>query len=466
MTAMGDTTAEDTTDGAALGREARKQTPRRSHGDWKPAADRLDPVALLGEQDATREPSLVPIRHGRMGVSAFSFYRGAAAIMAADLAGSPSTGITVQLCGDAHLMNFGLYRSPDRRLVFDVNDFDETLPGPWEWDVKRLAASVIVAARDRGFSSDEGRAAAGACARRYREAMAVFAGEGSLDVWYERLDVDRLLVQIDEVDRGIYAKRAQRVVAKAQGRGSEQALEKLATLTDAGYRIVSDPPGVVRLEELAEELDAATIGKAVDVVFQSYRESVSDELHVLLDRYEVADTARKIVGVGSVGTRCYIGLLLGREHGDPLFLQLKEASASVLERWLPASEYRHHGRRVVEGQRLMQAASDIFLGWSDALVEDRHYYWRQLRDGKGSVDPARMTPRSLVFYATTCAWTLARAHARSGSPIAIAAYLGKGAVFDDAITEFACRYADQNHLDYEAHRQAIADGRVEARTGI
>ncbi len=401
-----------------------------------------------------------------MAVSAFSFYRGAAAVMAADLAATPSTGITVQVCGDAHLMNFGIYLSPDRRLVFDVNDFDETLPGPWEWDVKRLAASVVVAARDRGFSVDQARTAVGACARRYREAMASFAGEGALDVWYERLDVDRLLAQIQAADQGSAAKRAERVVAKAQGRTSEQALEKLAAMTDTGYRIVSDPPGVVRLDELAEELDAGTIAQGVDAVFENYRESISDELHVLLDRYEIADTARKIVGVGSVGTRCYIGLLIGRDHGDPLFLQVKEASASVLERWLPASVYSNPGRRVVEGQRLMQAASDIFLGWSDALVEGRHYYWRQLRDGKGSVDPEQMTPKSLQFYAATCAWTLARAHARSGSPGAIAAYLGKGSVFDDAITEFASRYADQNELDFAAHQQAIADGRIEARTGI
>jgi uncharacterized protein (DUF2252 family) len=350
--------------------------------------------------------------------------------------------------------------------VFDVNDFDETLPGPWEWDVKRLAASVVVAARDRGFSVDQARTAVGTCARRYREAMATFAGEGSLDVWYERLDVDRLLAQIQAADQGAAAKRAERAVAKAQGRTSEQALEKLAVMTDAGYRIVSDPPGVVRLEELTDELDATTIASGVQAVFENYRESISDELHVLLDRYEITDTARKIVGVGSVGTRCYIGLMLGRDHGDPLFLQVKEAGPSVLERWLPASVYSNPGRRVVEGQRLMQAASDIFLGWSEALVEGRHYYWRQLRDGKGSVDPERMTPKSLEFYAATCAWTLARAHARSGSPGAIAAYLGKGAVFDDAITEFACRYADQNELDYQAHRQAIADGRVEARTGI
>jgi uncharacterized protein (DUF2252 family) len=464
----------------AQGEEARNRTPVASHTGWAPAAGRPDPVGLLEEQDATREPDLVPVRHGRMLVSPFTFYRGAAKIMAADLDGTPVAGLHVQLCGDAHLSNFGLFASPERRLLFDVNDFDETLPGPFEWDVKRMAASFTIAGRNNGFAKADTRAVTRASVRAYREAMASFAAMGTMEIWYAHLDEDELMKGVRSAAAGAskskkqakVAKRAeksaQKVTGKARTRDSLQALSKLCELVDGQYRIVSQPPIVVPARDLAATygFSAEEAERALQEQFRAYRATLRDDQRQLLERFELVDVARKVVGVGSVGTRAFIGLLQGRDQHDPLFLQVKEATASVLEGPLPKSRYRQHGERVVYGQRMMQAASDIYLGWTKGADDNRHYYWRQLRDMKGSVDVELMVPFGLNFYAGICGWTLARAHARSGDPIAIAAYLGQDDQFDRSITDFSELYADQNELDYQAFANAIRSGRLEAVEGV
>jgi uncharacterized protein (DUF2252 family) len=465
----------------AQGKEAGNRTPPSSHAGWVPAADRPDPVGLLQEQNVTREPDLVPVRHGRMLVSPFTFYRGAAKIMAADLDSTPTAGLHVQLCGDAHLSNFGAFGSPERRLLFDLNDFDETLPGPFEYDVKRLAASFTIAARNNGFGKADTKAATLASVAAYREAMASFAAMGTLEIWYAHLAEDEFLnaigsaaAEASKVSKKA-AKTAKRVAkdvrkgaAKARTRDSLQALSKLGEQVDGQYRIVSQPPIVVPARELDATygVSAATIEGAVRQQYRAYRATLRDDQRRLLERFQMVDMARKVVGVGSVGTRAYIVLLQGRDQHDPLFLQVKEATASVLEGHLPKSRYRQHGERVVCGQRMMQAASDIFLGWTRGQVDtDRHYYWRQLRDMKGSAEVESMLPGALGFYARTCGWTLARAHARSGDPIAIAAYLGEDDQFDRSMVDFAQRYADQNELDYKAFADAIRSGRLEALEG-
>jgi uncharacterized protein (DUF2252 family) len=460
----------------ARGKEARNQTPPSSHTGWMPASDRPDPVALLEDQNRTREPDLVPVRHGRMLVSPFSFYRGTAKIMAADLDGTPAAGLQVQLCGDAHLSNFGLFASPERRLLFDLNDFDETLPGPFEYDVKRLAASFTIAARNNGFGKADTRAVTTAAVTAYREAMAGFATMGTLDIWYAHLDEDELLRGVRSAaaasktnkkgaKKGAKAaRRAEKAVAKAHTRHSLQALSKLGELVDGQYRIVSQPPIIVPARDLE-----ATYGIPPDKMerllreqFRAYRATLRDDQRQLLERFQMVDMARKVVGVGSVGTRAFIVLLQGRDQQDPLFLQVKEATASVLEDHLPKSRYRQHGERVVYGQRMMQAASDIFLGWTKGADVNRHYYWRQLRDMKGSAEVEAMAPMGLNFYAGICGWTLARAHARSGDPVAIAEYLGEDDQFDRSITDFAQRYADQNDVDYQVFTAAVRSGRLEA----
>jgi uncharacterized protein (DUF2252 family) len=460
----------------ARGKEARNQTPPSSHTGWMPASDRPDPVALLEDQNRTREPDLVPVRHGRMLVSPFSFYRGTAKIMAADLDGTPAAGLQVQLCGDAHLSNFGLFASPERRLLFDLNDFDETLPGPFEYDVKRLAASFTIAARNNGFGKADTRAVTTAAVTAYREAMAGFATMGTLDIWYAHLDEDELLRGVRSAaaasktnkkgaKKGAKAaRRAEKAVAKAHTRHSLQALSKLGELVDGQYRIVSQPPIIVPARDLE-----ATYGIPPDKMerllheqFRAYRATLRDDQRQLLERFRFVDMARKVVGVGSVGTRAFIVLLQGRDQQDPLFLQVKEATASVLEDHLPKSRYRQHGERVVYGQRMMQAASDIFLGWTKGADVNRHYYWRQLRDMKGSAEVEAMAPMGLNFYAGICGWTLARAHARSGDPVAIAEYLGEDDQFDRSITDFAQRYADQNDVDYQVFTAAVRSGRLEA----
>jgi uncharacterized protein (DUF2252 family) len=461
-----------------LGKEARNRIPPSSHAGWVPVTDRPDPVALLEEQDATREPDLVPVRHGRMLVSPFTFYRGAAKIMAADLNGTPSAGLQVQLCGDAHLSNFGAFASPERRLLFDLNDFDETLPGPFEYDVKRMAASFTIAARNNGFTKADTKAATLASVAGYREAMAGFATMSTMEVWYAHLDEDELLKGIRAAakargkNQAKAGKRAEKVgertLAKAHTRDSLQALSKLGELVDGKYRIVSQPPIVVPARELEATygLSADEIERVIREQFRAYRATLRDDQRQLLERFQVVDVARKVVGVGSVGTRAFIVLLQGRDQDDPLFLQVKEATASVLEDRLPKSRYKQHGERVVQGQRMLQAASDIFLGWTKGMDVNRHYYWRQLRDMKGSAEVEAMVPVGLTFYAGICGWTLARAHARSGDPVAMAAYLGKRDRFDQAISDFAERYADQNEQDYQAFAKAAGSGRLQALEGV
>lgn len=445
----------------ADGKKRRKAVPRSSHGDWSPAADRPDPVDVITSQDANRIQPLVPIRHRRMAESSFTFYRGAAKIMAGDLASTPSSGLTAQLCGDAHLANFGSYASPDRRQVFDVNDFDESLPGPWEWDLKRLATSFVLAGRDNGFVMSAIRSVTTQSLASYREAMSRYATQRTLDVWYAQATLDQIIAAAPKKK---HRQRISRTADKARSRGSLKALSKLAESVDGKYQIKSQPPLLLPLRDLPASMKPDRLREHVTGGLQSYRNSLSDNRRILLDRFQIVDIALKVVGVGSVGTRCMIVLFEGRDHDDPLFLQIKEAESSILEDHLPKSQYEKHGERVVRGQRLMQASSDIFLGWD--TVPDRHqYYWRQFHDMKGSADVAAMGARALRNYAALCGVTLAHAHARSADTIAIAGYLGSGDKFDNAVTEFAFTYADQNDRDYAAFITAIDNGRIEAADG-
>ncbi len=452
------------------GKAARAEVPRESHAQWEPPADRPDPVDLLASQGASRVPDLVPVRYGRMMETPFTYYRGAALPMASDLARTPATGMIVQACGDAHLSNFGLFGSPERKLVFDVNDFDETLPAPWEWDVKRLAASLEVAARDNGFSDKDRRKIVVASAQRYRQVMRQLAGESNLNVWYTQVDMDEFRARFDGLLKQTQRKALDKGLAKARTRDSMQELGKLTQLEDGQPRIIPDPPVIVPLRDLLGDLAGAIdIEKELKDLVAKYRRTLQADRRVLLEQYEFADMARKVVGVGSVGTRCWIVLMLGRDENDPLFLQVKEAEESVLARFAGSSRYDNQGERVVNGQRLMQAASDIFLGWQRATGLDgqgRDFYIRQLRDWKFSVDIAAMVPRGLRLYGELCGLTLARAHARSGDEIAIAAYMGGSGAFDNAIGDFAAAYADQNERDFEAFTAAIASGRLVAERGV
>jgi uncharacterized protein (DUF2252 family) len=461
----------DPADRAARGKAARTQVPRDTHAVFDPPPDRPDPVGLLEEQARSRVPELIPVRWGRMMVSPFSYYRGAALPMASDLAMTPVSGLAVQACGDAHLSNFGLFGSAERRLVFDVNDFDETLPGPWEWDVKRLAASLEVAGRDNGFPAEPRREAVLAAVSRYRQAMREFATMTNLDVWYASADVNELRAQYDAELRARQRKLLDKGLAKARTRDSMQELAKLTRTVDGRPRIISDPPLVVPVDEMIrDETERATFEAALVRLIARYQRTLETDRRHLLQQYEFCDMARKVVGVGSVGTRCWIVLMLGRDDADPLFLQVKEAEASVLSRFVGASKYANQGQRVVAGQRLMQASSDIFLGWqhveAGADGQARDYYIRQLRDWKFSIDIESLRPTGLQMYGGLCGWTLARAHARSGDRIAIAAYLGNSDVFDRAIAKFAAAYADQNERDYEALVDAAKSGRITAEHGV
>jgi uncharacterized protein (DUF2252 family) len=453
----------------SAGKAARRRAPRSIQSRWEPGPDRPDPVEILEEQDRNRVPELIAIRHGRMLVSPFTFYRGAAGIMAADLGVTPRSGLDVQLCGDAHLSNFGVFAAPDRRLIFDINDFDETHPGPFEWDVKRLAASFTVAGRDRGFKKRDGREVVTTAVRAYREEMRRLAAARSIDVWYERVDLDVLEQYRSQVSRKV-ARNFDKAKAKAESKNSLRALTKLTRMEDGELRIISDPPLIVPIEELVpkRKLKAVQTG-LVDLVDQ-YRGTLSPDIRNLADRYRFVDVAHKVVGVGSVGTRCWIVLMLGSDSSDPLFLQVKEAGPSVLAPFASGGRYKHQGRRVVEGQRLTQAASDIFLGWLTAEEgidgRRRDFYVRQLWDGKGSAEIETMTPYTMGLYAKLCGATLARAHARSGDPIAIASYLGGGDKFDRAMGDFGEAYADQNERDYEAFSAAVESGRLEARADV
>jgi uncharacterized protein (DUF2252 family) len=454
---------------AAAGKAAREKVPRSSHGEWKPPARRRDPVEVLEDQAKSRVQELVPIRYGRMLASAFTFFRGAAAIMAMDLANTPESGLRVQACGDAHLSNFGAFAAPDRRLVVDVNDFDETVPGPWEWDLKRLAASFAIAGRDRDFTPDETRSAVLSTARSYREAMREFAAMRNLDVWYARLDVEGLLADLAKVADPKRMKVARKNVAKAHKKNSLKAFDRLVHEVDGEPRIISDPPLLVPARELVSEDQRQALEERILEMLGRYRESLKGDRRHLFDGYRFVEMARKVVGVGSVGTRAWVLLMMGRDGQDPLFLQAKEAEASVLEPYVGESEFENHGERVVEGQWLMQASSDILLGWLPGLGFDgqqRDFYVRQLWDGKRSVDIDTLPPEGLAIYGRVCGWTLARAHARSGDRIAIGAYLGKGESFDRAIAEFSERYADQNELDYGALADAARSGRIQAETDL
>jgi uncharacterized protein (DUF2252 family) len=454
----------------ARGKDARTQVPRESHAVFDPAADRPDPLALLQEQDASRLPDLVPVRYGRMATSPFAFFRGAALVMASDLSATPASGLCVQACGDAHLSNFGIFGSPERRLVFDVNDFDETLPGPWEWDVKRLAASLEVAARGRGFAGKDRRKIVIGAVARYRLAMREFAGQPNLAVWYARADMDELRAQFDAQLKKRQRTAVGKGMAKARTRDSMQDLAKLTRIVDGRPRIISDPPLIVPADELVpRQTDRkALLSKLADLLAR-YRRTLQCDRRFLFEQFEFADMARKVVGVGSVGTRCWIVLMFGRDGSDPLFLQVKEAAPSVLSRFVGASKYANQGQRVVAGQQLMQASSDIFLGWQRVPGLDgqsRDYYVRQLRDWKLSVDPDAMVPAGMRMYGALCGWTLARAHACSGDRIAIASYLGASDVFDAAIADFASAYADQNERDYAALTAAIESERISAEPGL
>jgi uncharacterized protein (DUF2252 family) len=453
----------------ARGKAARASVPRSRHAAFEPAADRPDPVDLLESQAATRVPELVPVRYGRMLASPFAFLRGGALVMASDLAGTPVSGIDAQLCGDAHLSNFGLFASPDRRLVFDLNDFDETLPGPWEWDVKRLAASIAVAGRMNGLSGAQRADVLRDAIGTYRSSMRTFAGMKNLEVFYARLDADDALDRLgDRVSQEI-RKRFRKVLARAQTSDSVKALSKLTETVNGEPRIRSNPPLVQTLEELVPEDEVEAYRAGLHGLLRQYRTTLSRDRREALEGFRIVDFARRVGGVGSVGARAWIVLMLGRDAQDPLFLQFKEARASVLERYLRKSRYRNHGQRVVSGQRLMQASSDIFLGWQRVLFPDgvqRDFYARQLKDWKGSFAVEGARPAGMVLYGRACGWTLARAHARSGDRIAIAAYLGNGDAFDRAIAEFAEAYADQTERDHAALVEAVKRGRIEARTGV
>ena len=442
------------------GRALRQAVPRAWHGAWEPSPQRRDPVAILEEQAATRLPDLIPIRHGRMASSPFAFFRGAAAVMAADLAGTPDTGISVQACGDAHLVNFGIFATPERNLVFDVNDFDETLPGPWEWDLKRLGASIAVASRENGCNRIDGDAAVISAMGAYRERMYELATMRTLDLWYSRVDVDELLHMVQAMAADQIGRMAEKTVAKARTHDTLAAVAKLTEVVDGQRRIADHPP-------LIDHVALANAADQIRMLYEGYIASLSPELQVLMNRFELVDVARKVVGVGSVGTRCWIALFEGGADDDPLLLQIKEAQPSVIEQELNTNSiYRNHGERVVHGQRLMQAASDLFLGWSINPATGVHYYWRQLHDMKGSANVPAMTPLQLAGYARVCGWALARAHARSGDAAMISGYLGSGSTFDRAMVSFSQDYADQNDRDYAAMVEAVASGRIEATEGV
>jgi uncharacterized protein (DUF2252 family) len=451
----------------SLAKSARASVPLDCHDTWEPPADR-DPVALLEEQAQSRVAELVPIRHGRMLVSPFTYFRGAALPMAADLAGTPNSGITVQLCGDAHLSNFGFFGSPERHLFFDVNDFDETTPGPWEWDLKRLAASLEIAGRENGYASKERVSIVRHAVRSYRETIRQFADVSMLEVWYAHLDIDALLPEFQSLLDPKRTPSVWRAINKARAHDSLQAYEKLVQIVDGGPRIVSDPPLIVPVEHFMQDVDTADALAMLEDIIQAYFATLQPDRRHLLGQYRFAHLARKVVGVGSVGTEAWIALFLDHDHGSPLFLQVKQAEASVLERFTIESVFENHGERVVAGQRLMQAASDIFLGWDRFTwrEHERDYYFRQLRDWKGSADIAGMTAAGMDLWARMCGWTLARAHARSGDRIAIGSYLGKSETFDGAVADFASAYADQNELDYRALQDAVASGRLDATTGM
>ena len=456
-------------DSAHHGKATRSAVKRGRHGEFEPGADRSDPVDLLERQSQDRVPELIPIRYGRMLVSPFTFYRGAAAIMAADLAATPQSGLRVQCCGDAHLSNFGVFASPERRLVFDLNDFDETLPGPWEWDLKRLAASMLIAAQSNEFRRRDQQRAVLAAVRSYRLAMRAFAGLSNFEVWYSRFEIESVLRRYESQFSVKSVKGTRKTLAKARTRDSMSSFSKLTHVVDGTPRIIDGSPLIVPIDQLGGGVQREQIFEELVRLLGTYRDTLSPDRRPLFDRFELVDFARKVVGVGSVGTQAWIALLLGRDGREPLFLQAKQAGRSVLEDFAGPSEFDNHGERVVVGQRLMQADSDILLGWlrvEDETGQSRDFYCRQLKDWKGSAEIEQLDPGALAVYGQMCGWTLARAHARTGDRIAIAAYLGGGDRFDRAVLEFSERYAEQNERDYRALGEAVKSGRIVAQTGL
>lgn len=453
---------------ARRGKLARRSVPIAQHADWDRETKRRDPIGLLEEQAQSRVPELIPIRYGRMLVSPFSYFRGAALPMAADLASTPHTGIDVQLCGDAHMSNFGVFGSPERHLVFDVNDFDETAPGPWEWDVKRLAASLEISAREHEYPRKKRTQIVRHAVRSYRETMRELSRVSMMSVWYAHLDMEEILPRFSSLLDPKKTPMIWKAITNARAHDSHQAVDKLCHSKGGELRIIHDPPLVVPVEEFIGEVDPKTTSDALTRIIRSYRRTLQPDLRHLFEHYKFAHLARKVVGVGSVGTEAWIALFLARDDGTPLFLQIKEAQPSVLERFTSKSMFSNHGHRVVAGQRLMQAASDIFLGWErfEWDGEERDYYFRQLRDWKGSVDVDGMTPAGMDVWGRMCGWTLARAHARSGDRIAIGAYMGKSEAFETAVAEFADRYADVNEVDYRLLKSAVANGRLIAVSGL
>jgi uncharacterized protein (DUF2252 family) len=448
------------------GRALRQQVPRRSHGTWAPSPDRPDPIGLLQAQDEGRLEHLLPIKYGRMVESPFAFLRGSAAVMAADLASTPSTGLQAQLCGDAHLSNFGVFATPERKLVFDINDFDETYPGPWEWDLKRLAASAVVAGRESGFADEENRKLAVAVSRAYRWAIRQLAQMPTLDVWYYHVEADKVLEVLERSSKKA-KKSARKMVKKARRRTHAQTLDKLTEEVDGRRRLLNDPPLLVRLSEMVGEEERTQITEQdVETMWREYLGSLPEERRLLLSRYRIADGALRVGGVGSVGTRCAILLLEGGAQDDALILQQKEAGTSVLESYVTKRDHASQAQRVVTGQRLMQATSDIFLGWHEGSLTGTQYYWRQLKDMKGSVDVATLDEAGLETYLAVCSACLARAHARTGDAAGIAGYVGKKNALDKAIADFAVAYADQTERDHQALVEAVASGRIAAETGI
>lgn len=442
-----------------FGRSLRESAPLESHADWLAGSKRANPTDLIEEQNDDRIPWLIPVRRARMSVSAFAFFRGSARIMAHDLADSPVSGITTQICGDAHLANFGVYASPERRLVFDLNDFDETLPGPWEWDIKRLAASFVLAGRHNGLDEKETRKVTRRVVRTYRKAMSKLAEMRVVDIWNTLIEADEVYLQLKGKD---IKQKFRSGFRKAKSKDSRHALQKLTDEIDGASRIRSEPPLLIPIRDIRDKSDSDEIRITALEALEDYRRTVPEHIGHLLSQYRPVDFAVKVVGVGSVGTRCFIVLLEGRDREDPLFLQIKQATRSVLEDHLPASRYENPAKRVVEGQHLMQTVSDIFLGYMESGRNGHYYYWRQLKDWKGSADVDRATRGELITYSQTRGWTLARAHARSGDPIAIAGYLGKGKAFDRAVTAFAEKYADQCERDYETFVAEIESGRLVA----
>jgi uncharacterized protein (DUF2252 family) len=453
--------AESAETAVARGRSAREAIPLSSHGDWTPAPDRRDPIAVLERQNETRVPWLVPVRHDRMRVSPFTFYRGAAGIMAGDLASTPTSGLTVQLGGDAHLSNFGAYASPGRQMVFDANDFDETLRGPFEWDLKRLAASVFIAAQHLGFGAGDRDGVTAKVTRAYAESMASFGAKGYLEIWNELVTVDDLRTSAGMTQEE-FVDRIDRFERRARRKDSRQAVGKLTEIVGGRHQILNEPPVLFPLRALPAEYDATAVEAEAHAAIDTYKRTLNDARRFLLDQYTIVDVGVKVVGVGSVGTRCLIVLLQGRDDTDMFFLQAKEAQASVLEEFLEPSPYTNHGQRIVEGQRLAQAQSDIFLGWTEGRIEHRDFYVRQLRDWKGSVEIEGATPRQLAFYADLCGRTLARGHARTGDAAAISAYIGGGKKLARAVGAFSEAYATQNLDDYEQFQAAIESGRLPA----